>query len=302
MLSKRKKRLSWQIGRIRWYFHDGFTHARRRRWVPFLDRRLKRRHFLVITMLDMRASDRAGSDNGDARKKLLKNQWTGVNYQSEINNRCIFFPRFPFFTYDVKTTIEPKQYWKSLPPDARKYYRDLYKSAQDTSAYNILYPPMCDRPVMDALAQITTDDLYHAITAYSILEAEEDDEDGPEEEFEDELEDEDGWGFGNHYPGSGPAEIGFARAMHLSQIRVEFSDASDVKSYTLSGQTRTPWFDLVHVEDNSQQAAVHPVDCVVDAVQLKIHSLHGADKGCYFTIYVEERQQEAGRNGGAGYA
>jgi len=116
-----------------------------------LELRLRRRHRFVADRFQSRASSDGRVNNPEAQEEYLKTL-KSVRYQQEIDLRYfIFYPRFPFFQSEEQPLINSPRYWESLPKEAKRYFRDLYKSAEKTSAYNILYPPMCDKRVMYAL-------------------------------------------------------------------------------------------------------------------------------------------------------
>ena len=128
-----------------------YIRPKRRHWVPFLESRLMLRHRFVIERFKARAWLEGSRDNKEAQEEYLKTL-KYVSYQQEIDSRyVVLLNRFPFFYNQEQLCANCPAYWESLPQEAKKYYRALYKSGEDTSAYNILYPPMCDKRLMDRL-------------------------------------------------------------------------------------------------------------------------------------------------------
>ena len=75
-----------------------------------------------------------------------------VSYQQEIDSHyVILLPRFPFCYGQEQGGLSALNYWDSLSEETKIHFRNLYKSGGNTSAYSILYPPMCDKRVMEQL-------------------------------------------------------------------------------------------------------------------------------------------------------
>ena len=107
------------------------------------------------------------------------------------------------------------------------------------------------------------------------------------------------------------AEIAFTRPVQMAEICIVFdSDLNDnkrmphiwplgehrrglpeclVKSYTLAARIDGEWTDLVEVKDNHRRLAIHPVECLADAIRLTVHASHGTEAFRVFSLYAEEK-------------
>jgi len=119
---------------------------RKLRWVPFLNRILRKRHFLLVDGDYTHAMSEARGNKDEMEDHLNR---TNLCYQYGIGWTCSFQPRFPFFVYtETFSGKAPEAFWDSLSPQLQKFYRELYKSGMRAYAYDVLFPPICDKSAM----------------------------------------------------------------------------------------------------------------------------------------------------------